>query len=351
MVYLPILLAALSLFIGEGCSQDPPIRFPLAGEHDIDEAQLGEAFDAIKNIDGIASLVVCRDGIIVAEEYYNGYRSDSIRSVMSVTKTVTSLLIGLALDKGYIEDINDPISKYLTGIVNFPDEIKANITIEQMLKMTFGHAWNGTKPESLYDTFAAMPDHLQYILDLPLVSLPGTTFNYSDGASYLLSVIITEASGINTLDFAMENLFTPLGITNIIWSKDDRGYPSGASNLRISPYDMVKIGNLILNHGRYKGSQVVPESWITAMTTTHITTNNDIPYGPEYGYQIWINSTGAQKYYFAMGWGGQFIVIVPDQELVVTASCSTANLDWQKASEHWSSIINIIVNKVFPAVN
>jgi len=348
--FLPSSLLVLCFFMMACRDDDTAGRFPLASAYNIDENLLTGAFDRIRAVDGMASLVVCRNGVIVAEEYYNGYRSDSIKTVMSVTKTVTSLLIGLALEKGYIEDINDPISKYLTGIVTFPDTVKANITIRQMLMMTFGHAWNGTKPESLYNTYAAMADHLQYIIDLPLVYTPGTVFNYSDGASHLLSVIITEATGINTLDFAMEFLFLPMGISNVSWSKDDRGYPNGAASLRISPHDMVKIGNLILNGGRHCGVQIVPESWITAMTTTQISTHNDVPYGPEYGYQIWINASAEHRYYFAMGWGGQFIFIVPDWDLVVTASCQTADLTWQQAGEHWTSIIQIIVNDVFTAV-
>ena len=228
-------------------------NFPLAKEQNVDEAMLVSAFERIQHVEGIASLVVCRNGVIIAEEYYNGYSSDSIRPVMSVTKTIMALLVGLALEMGYIDDINDPISKYLTGIVVFPDETKANITIEQMLKMTFGHAWNGTSPNSLYSTYAAMPDHLQYIIDLPLVSVPGTVFNYSDGASHLLSVIITVATGVNTLDFANQYLFKRLGITHVIWPADDRGYPSGSGSLNLSPHDMVKIGNLILNGGSIMG--------------------------------------------------------------------------------------------------
>jgi CubicO group peptidase (beta-lactamase class C family) len=348
--YLFSVIFILSLF--PGCNKDSSMnRFPLADEHNIREEMLAKAFDKMTRIEGIASLVVCRDGVIVAEEYYNGFRADSIKSVMSVTKTVTSLLVGLAIEKGYIKDINDPISRYLTGIVTFPDNVKAGITVEQMLEMTFGHSWNGTKAESLYSTFASMEDHLQYIIDLPLVAAPGTVFNYSDGASHLLSVIITESSGINTLDFAVQNLFGPLDIPNFSWGKDDRGYPGGASNLKISPHDMVKIGNLILNHGRYNGIQVVPEKWITAMTTTKISTNNDIPFGPEYGYQIWINSESTHKYFFAMGWGGQFIFIMPDQNLVVVATCNTAGVTtWQKAGEHWSAMINIIAEDIFSSV-
>jgi CubicO group peptidase (beta-lactamase class C family) len=328
-------------------------QFPLAEKHNIDEAQIIAAFAAFRQVAGAISMIVARDGEIVAEEFsnYNGYGPDSTKNVMSVTKSFTGLLVGLAIDKGYIESINDPISKYLAGIVTFPDTVKANITIEQVLKMSFGHAWNGTSPDSLYSTYIAMPDHLQYIIDLPLVAQPGMVFNYSDGASHLLSVIITQATGENTLDFAKANLFDPLQITTFAWSKDDKGYPNGASDLQLKPRDMVKFGDLILNHGRYNGIQVVPESWINTMTMAQILTNDTVPYGPEYGYQIWIGTAYGRKHIFAMGWGGQFIFIVPDQNLVVTATCWTQGLDWAQAGSHWNDIINIIIGQIFPAVH
>ena len=328
-------------------------RFPLADKYNIDGEQLTAAFNELKTVEGALSLIVCREGTIVAEEYtnYKSYGADSIKSIMSVTKTFTGVLVGLAIDKGYIESVNDPISKYLTGIVTFPDNTKANITIDQLLKMSFGHSWNGTSSSSLYNIWAGTPDHLQYIIDLPLVSAPGTVFNYSDGASHLLSVIITEATGMNTLDFASEYLFEPLEINKLRWSKDDKGYPNGAAGLQIMPADMVKFGNLILNQGLYNSKQIVPESWINIMTTAKISTNNNVLYGPDYGYQIWLGSEGSHRYYMAMGWGGQFIFIVPDQQLVVTATCWTTGLDWEQAGQHWTSIIKIIVEKIFPAVS
>ncbi len=345
-----IILLYLVLNFNSCTKEEKAHEFPLASEHNINEGMLISAYSTIEEIGGIASFIVCRDGVIVAERYYNGYNADSIKTVMSVTKTITAMLVGLAIEKGFIDDINDPISKYLAGIVNFPDDIKAKITIEQLLRMSFGHSWNGTSSESLYNEVFSKEDHLQAIIDLPLVSAPGTEFNYSDGASHLLSVIITEASGINTLDFAIEYFFHPMEITFFSWGADDKAYPNGASSLRISPHDMVKIGNLLLNHGRYKNLQIVPESWIKEITNTKIITNNDIPYGPEYGYQIWINNSASPKYFFAMGWGGQFIFIVPDQKLVVTASNQTAGLSWQQAGDNWFRTINVIVNDIFPAV-
>ena len=107
------------------------------------------------------------------------------------------------------------------------------------------------------------------------------------------------------MDFAKANLFDPLQITSFQWTKDDKGYPNGASDLQIKPRDMAKFGQLILNHGRYNGVQVVPERWIETMTTVKISTNGIVPYGPEYGYQIWIGNAYGRKHIFAMGWGGQ----------------------------------------------
>jgi CubicO group peptidase (beta-lactamase class C family) len=332
--------------------QDPGNRFPLADEFNIDGEKLILAFDKMNGVEGALSLIVCRNDTIVAEEYYY-YNNcpDSIKNIMSVTKTFTGTLIGLAIDRGYIESVDDPIGKYLTGIVNFTDDIKPAITIDQLLKMSFGHAWNGTSVSSLFEEcFFESDDILQFIIDLPLINTPGTVFNYSDGASHLLSAIITEATGMNTIDFAEQNLFDPLGITDFYWSTDDRGYPNGAAYLRIKPRDMLKFGNLILHKGSYEETQIVPEAWINEMTTTKISTNNDVLYGPEYGYQIWLGNAGGHRYYMAMGWGGQFIFIVPDQQLVVTATCWTANLTDQQGGEHWMSIIKIIVEDIFPAV-
>ena len=343
------------LFILNSCHKpDQENHFPLAEIHNIDGALLTVAFDEMKKVDGYLSLIVCRDGEIVAEEYsyFNNYGPDSIKNIMSVTKTFTGVLVGIALEKGFIESVNDPISKYLTGIVTFPDDIKAGITIDQLLKMTFGHSWNGTSTSSLFEEcFFDSKDNLQYIIDLPLVSTPGTVFNYSDGASHLLSVIISEATGINTSDFAKINLFDPLGITKFTWEVDDRGYPLGAAYLRITPSDMVKFGNLILNKGKYNGTQIVSENWITTMTSTKISTNDDVLYGPEYGYQIWLGSSGGKKYFMAMGWGGQFIFILPDHNTVITATCWTSDLSYEEAGEHWTQIIRIIVEKIFPAIS
>ena len=349
-----LLMPFFIIVILPSCRKQEAINnYPMADRYNINGEQLTGAFDEMKKVNGALSLIVCRDGEIVAEEYtyFKNYGPDSIKNILSVTKTFTGVLVGLAIEKGFIESVNDPISKYLTGIITFPDDIKSGITIDQLLKMTLGHSWNGTSEASLFEEcFFDSEDNLQYIIDLPLVSTPGTVFNYSDGASHLLSAIITEATGVNTSDFARTYLFDPLGINKFSWEADDRGYPLGAAYLRITPRDMVKFGNLILNKGKYNNTQIVPESWITTMTSPKISTNNDVLYGPEYGYQIWLGDSGGKVYYMAMGWGGQFIFILPDHNTVITATCWTSDLTYQEAGEHWTQIIRIIVEKIFPAI-
>ena len=137
------LLVFFSITLFASCKKEEiNNRFPLADQYNINGEQLSLAFDQMKTVEGALSLIVCREGTIVAEEYtnYKTYGADSIKNIMSVTKTFTGVLVGLAIDKGYIESVNYPISKYLTGLVTFPDDIKPNITIDQLLKMSFGHS-------------------------------------------------------------------------------------------------------------------------------------------------------------------------------------------------------------------
>lgn len=331
------------------CKKEDSYSFPRAKEQNIDEEKLILAFKKMESVDGALSLVVSKNDLVVAEKYYGS--RESLHGVMSVTKSFIGVLVGIAIDKGYIENVNDPIGTYLKGLVTFPDATKENITIEQLLKMSVGHSWNGTGPGSLYMDWVRSQDELKYIINLPLTSSPGTVFNYSDGASHLLSVIISKATGMNTADFAKTNLFDPMGIQQFGWARDSRNYPNGAAGLSLKPGDLVKFGRLILNKGKYNGTQIVSESWIDGMTTSRITTNNNVLYGPEYGYQIWINSSAPQKYFMAMGWGGQFIFIFPDRMLVITATCRTSGLSWQVAGEHWVSIANIIMNDISPLIN
>jgi CubicO group peptidase (beta-lactamase class C family) len=338
-----------SLLLGCQSSQQAEPLFPEAEGQGFDAELLAEAYSVAGQIEGMRSLLVARNDVLVAERYYNGHSQSSLHNVQSVTKSVMSALIGIAIDRGYIESVDLPISRYLEPLVDSLDAEKGKITIRQLLTMTTGLEWQGLGGANEFMRWASAPDQIDYVLDKPLVEPPGTRFNYSDGAAHLLSIILTEATGQSTLQFAQRYLFAPLGIDSRQWPVDNRGYNIGAAGLALTSRDMLRFGMLYLDEGADSGRAIIPPEWVTVSTSARVSTHEAIPYGSHYGYLWWSGRAQAGDFYFAMGYGGQFILSLPDLGVVVVATC-----EWrypvQQANRHWSDIINLIVNKVLPAV-
>ncbi len=336
----------ISILLMFGCSEVGPEN------NEIDLVLMSEAFKDLYGLPGMRSIVVAREQTIVAEEYYNSSNSEASNQFdpRSVTKSIMATLIGIAIDKGIIKNVNQTLGEFIGGFVEL-DSMRSNITIHQLLTMSSGFDWkeidDETNPSMFYE-FVYSPDQLLYILELPFVYTPGTTFDYNSGGSHLLSVILSEASGLSTSEFARIHLLEPLEIGERFWYEDNRGYNYGAAGLCIGPYDMIKIGNMYLRKGVYNGTRIVSEEWIEEVTTNHISTNNTLPFFPDYGYQWWIGSKDGHSYYCAVGYGGQFIMVVPDLELAVTATCDFRTTT-EIASSNWNTIITTIVNKVIPA--
>jgi len=321
--------------------------FPEAVEQHIDLDMLGDAYWYAREISGIESLLVERNGVIVAEEYFTEEGVDRPHHVWSVTKSFTSALIGIAIEEGYIGSVDQVLSDYIGSVVDSLDEEKGNITIHQLLTMTCGLEWYEIGVSSIFGDWMDAPDQVDFILDLPIVDPPGTRFNYSDGAAHLLSVILTEASGMSTLDFARQYLFEPIGIESVEWAVDNRGYCLGGVGLYVTTRDMLKLGRLFLDQGYYEWNPVVPAGWVDLSTHAHVSTDDAVPFGPEYGYFWWRGFEHGQHYYFANGYSGQFIFSVPGRDLVVVATAETKDRD--EAGEQWYKIIDIIVNRIIPA--
>jgi len=331
------------------CSETPdsPIQ---AFNQNIDSSQLAEAYALAGQIDGMKSLLVERNGIIVAEYYFNGDDPEDLHDVRSVTKSFSSALIGIAIEKGYIESVDNSLADYLGSVIENLDEERGAITIRQLLTMSCGLEWSEIGDYSEFNAWVTSPDQINYILAKPFVTTPGTHFNYSDGAAHLISVVLEEASGMSAQEFSYEYLFKPLEIEPRPWLSDNRGYNYGGVGLFVSPRDMIKLGRLYLEKGKYKGEDVIPAEWISTSTQNHIYTNNAVPYGPNYGYFWWVTEVQSHNAYFANGYGGQFIFNVPDLNLVVVATCNWRNTGGQ-ADTHWYNIISIIVNNIIPAVH
>lgn len=286
-------------------------------EQGMDSQLLENMVDYIQtsNIE-INSLAIIRHGYLVWEEYFRLRNRRELNGIFSCTKSVTSALVGIAVDQGYIAQIEQPVLDFFPDytVANL-DERKEALTIRHLLTMTDGFEWSsrymGDPPEQ--DTKSLMHsryDWVQFMLDQPMSHEPGTRFYYNTGASHLLSAIIQEATGMRASEFAREHLFGPLGITHVLWPSDPQGITRGGSTLRMTTRDMAKFGYLYLNGGRWDGEQIVSLDWVRESSTNHSPTQ-----GLYYGYQWWLNP--AQGYYAAVGALGQYIIVIPELDMVV----------------------------------
>ena len=313
----------------------------------VDMEQLENAENSAGNIESIKSLLVQQDTTILMESYFHGADENYKDDVMSVTKSFISALIGIAIDKGFIDNIDQTLSDYLSDIVEL-DEQKAAITIRQLLMMSCGLEWLGLTTSEDFLAWMNTGYNINFILDKPFTHTPGVDFNYSDGASHLLSVILTEATGMSAHNFAKQYLFEPLGFGHTSWITDNIGCNIGSTRLKVTPRDMLKFGVLYLNEGKLKGQQLISSDWISTSTTSKISTLNAIPYGNNYGYLWWVTNIDSHHVYFANGYAGQFIVVVPDIDVVVVATAEW-NYIGQTAGQFWYEIITVIMQEVLPA--
>jgi CubicO group peptidase (beta-lactamase class C family) len=261
----------------------------------------------------IDSLLIVRNGHIVMDTYFAPFKQGNKHGIYSCTKSVISALIGIAIDKGYIKSVHQPIIDFFPeAVFANADDLKKSITIEDLLMMASGlqcrdsylYLWQGLMEMRSSDNWA------QYVLDLPMEGPPGEKFEYCNGVSHLLSVIIQNATHMRTLAFARQHLFGPLGITDIGWETSPQGVDIGYGEMRLQPHDMAKFGWLYLQMGRWGNQQIVPSDWVARSTRRHI----DATLFDYYGYQWWGDDDG---YYMAVGYKGQRIFVVPPKNMVV----------------------------------
>lgn len=291
-------------------------------EQGMDSSQLNELKDYIEKYYSrtMDSLIIIRNGYIVFEEYPSGLNPDTLHALHSVTKSFTSALIGIAIEQGLIENVNQKVLEFFPNrsISNLTSE-KQNMTIKHLLTMTSGFQWNEwqyTYQDSRNIVTRAINsgDFVQFMLDLPMDFTPGTVWSYCTGASHLLSAIIEIVSNKSTLTFAQEYLFDPLGITDVYWQFDAQHIYYGGSSLQLNPHDMAKFGLLFLKNGSWDDHQIIPADWIINSTSTIYHPFSEEYYG--YGYQWWTWPSLGGAYY-ASGVNKQKIIIVPEHDLVV----------------------------------
>ena len=385
-----LVLAILTLF-NAGCQDDftgsypynPPVN--LADGFDVgtlDEVEIDTQM--ILNASGriwqgkygeIHSMLIYRHNRLVFEEYFQGHKfkwdgpyyygefiqwkESDLHQVMSCTKSFTSACIGIAIEAGYIGDVNQSIFEYLPDHQQYKKDGKERITIEHLLTMTSGLEWNewnaphataANDIDRLY--IECSEDPVACVLERPLVSEPGNSFTYNGGGMIILGEILRNATNMYIDEFASEHIFEPLGIDSFQWHSFPNGELEAAGGLIIKPRDMMKFGVMYLNGGSWNGNGIISNSWVEKSSNQY--RNNEkirIPIEDSgkngYGYSWWLSEVGKggnkTKMFRANGWGGQVILVLPEKDMVVVFTGGNYSTR--------SGIFEILERFILPAIN
>lgn len=283
----------------------------------------------------LSGIVVVRGGEIVFERNYGGYQPDQPLHIWSVSKSVTDIAIGLALQEGVIESLDQTLGELIPDrIPPGADARVANITIEQLLTMTAGWEWDGR----INFSFSLVTDDIDAMLARPMVCDPGLCFEYDSGCSNLLSYIIQELTGQKMADYLQPRLFDPLGIEKPEWIVTEDDANRGGGGLYLTPRDMAKIGYLYLNNGRWDGQRIINATWIKRSTKPQASGGSDLTGanigGGPYGYHWWVATVDGHHAFAALGYGGQMIYVVPDLDLVVATAFAGADPTQPDQQQH-----------------
>jgi len=300
----------------------------------VDRDALCRMADRLAASSNVHSVLVARGGKLVFERYFKGsdeiqsrrvgnvtFDADTLHDMKSISKSVASLAVGIAIDRGLIGSVNQPLFSFFPELSDLRSPDKDRLELVHALTMSMGLKWVEATPDTGdYDNDEARmnmaPDQCRYVLGLPATAPPGQEFFYNTGALALVSAIIRKATGRPLDEFAGATLFEPMGITAVEW-KRVKGNTDAGGGLRLRPRDMAKFGRLVLAGGRWNDRQLVSKAWVDASMTPRIDATN----GFSYGYLWWLGRSshkGREVHWAAgLGRGGQSIRIVPELDLVV----------------------------------
>jgi CubicO group peptidase (beta-lactamase class C family) len=361
--HVPACCVLLAAIFATACG-DSPTRPAPAGAVDLtqpwesaapaalglDEGALAAAVDRAAAIPRFRSLVVIRDGRLAIERYWGGTGPADLADVRSGTKSVLSILTGIALDHGYLTSVDQTLGELLPAAQGTLRADEAPITLRDLLTMTGGWQWDESTAAG-YNDWVLSADHAQFLLDRPLASPPGTTFTYNTAAVHLLSLVVEQASGTSLPAFANRLLFAPLGISNVAWEDLQDGHVNGGSGLKLRPRDLARLGQLLLQHGMSGTRRIVSTDWIDQATRAHFPWTSDQGGGPthlSYGYLWWTDADNDA--FLAWGYRGQYVYVAPARRLVVVATTDWGSINGQSAPPTLDNqVLAVIVDGVLRA--
>jgi CubicO group peptidase (beta-lactamase class C family) len=317
------------------------------GEAGMDAARLDQAARYVEEkCPTRLSLLVVRHGRLVYERYFHGGRASQPNNIMSMSKSMLSVLVGIALDEGLLRSVDQRLDEFFPEYFRVGDDArKHRIALEHLLTMTAGFEWTENSPQS--SAVFATRDWLQSVIALPLRHTPGEAFTYNSGLSHLVSCILAKQSRMSTRDYANSRLFRPLGIRCTRWSRDPRGNFIGGWNVWMNARDLAKFGLLFLREGQWEGRTIVSREWIRRSSETRVHTGSAGWGFGDYGYFWWKRTMNAFDVTLASGYGGQNVFLIPALDLMVV---TTARSDLDPPQDYYRHPFEIAGRYVIPAV-
>ena len=293
------------------------------------------------------SLLVARHGRLVAESYFGRADSTTLFDVRSVTKSVVCALAGVAVRDGVLPGVTAPIAPYLAPPDTL-DAVDSTVTVQHLLTMTSGYQWNEDTGDD-YNQWISADNHVQYLLDRRHATAPGATFTYNSAAVHTLGVVLQDAAALPLPQYAAP-LFAAIGIDTVAWESLDRGTVNGGAGIALRGRDLLKFGQLFLQRGWSGDRSVVPEAWVDEATHPQFAWRRT--FGPlsrvTYGMLWWVSDATPAAFY-AWGYGGQFVYVVPSRDLVVVATTDWSGLTEVTPQALAATALGVIVNDVVPA--
>ena len=353
MCRLALFCAALLLFAprAHGQSSAPPempaetpawqVRNPVP--YGLHPDSLARVFARADALDPLSSLLVAQGTDLVAAQYFRGMRPGRAANIKSASKSVLSALVGIALEEGALDSLDQPIGPFFPDILA-GDSAKQQITLRNLLTMQAGLE---STSFGNYGEWVSSRSWVRDALRRPLVGTPGDGMIYSTGTSHLVSVLLTKATGVPTRQYAQEKLFDPLGVQIRSWQQDPQGYYFGGNNLAVTPTALLRLGQLYWNDGRWNGRQVLPEGWVEQSWQEPVKRSYR---GFHYGFFWWVEEFGGRPTYFAWGYGGQFVFVVPSIDLVVAITSSLTDRP-SGAGDHSGRVFRFVNETLIPALD
>jgi CubicO group peptidase (beta-lactamase class C family) len=324
-------------------------------EQGLDPRLLDKLYKEAAELETLYGLLVIKNGYLIAERYFNEGSIEQVSGRTSSTKSFTSALVGIALDRGCLQSVDQ---KMVDFFPEYADEItdprKKQITIEHLLQMRGGYP-DEEMTSNLFEImfFQDNWEFLPHLVDFPLTSDPGTEFHYSNLTSHLLGVIVTRACGQDLESFAQEHLFLPMDAELYGWQVDDGGYNWGFGEIYLTARDMAKFGRMVLDGGVYDGQQIITKEWVEASLHRYskkivrgwLTSRYGSFRDRGYGYQWWSSRAGEHHFYAAEGHGGNYIILLDGLDMVIVTTADPLHDKWDENHWKYEGAINRLVGR------